>query len=699
MNCFCAHNRDHNIKSTSKMSHYETHFSTQQIKACHDVIETFAKGEQRWCVLLAQMQSGKTDTFLLIACELLRQKCVDFIVIFSGTADTDLRRQLTYIIQDGDNDYWMKYETYLEDQNIVDNGRYISRDIRKACKDDRLYVVWGTQKSSYSGPMERTFFVWEESHYAQNINQGPAKFLNKLRISADGSCPFLEDKGNYVLSVSATPFSELSDNVHLIQRKKVIKMEPGEGYIGIARLLANRQVRKWVSIGEGLQDATALPRTTPKWAIIRALDEKHDMIETYMTFKGWHCVKYDASIPEGDHDKRKKLEGDIAWNEMTEGIAPKRDTLIIIKGKCRMGKQIKKNHILFVFETSKNPATDTILQSLLGRVCGYEQHNVIVYLSSKVFSDHSDNDLKRYVKMWENPNEVNVIPKKANNLDKRVKETKPIIPIVIRRDRRISHNGNNRKEILEDVYDALISHRERVLNKNSAKHFKEVVEKYRRLLLENNQQIHMRYLKQNNEKTRGPDKANALLKDYIEGTCSHLGAGCGNAADGDQVNIWVNKDIENHNKEIFYITSVVGLDGDERIEFNIPHTTKREVFAHSLEDDTDIMCNGGMPKMLSPETAYECRTMLDELMTFVEDSRDETYYRGIISLGTDERGEPKGILVTQSIFKELNEGGRIYRGVLGIGAKLKVTKSRGRTPFAIAGKDLVRLASITWEFY
>ena len=48
--------------------YYRTHFSPQQLKAVNDTINCYKKGNIKWLILLAQMQSGKTDAFLLIAC-------------------------------------------------------------------------------------------------------------------------------------------------------------------------------------------------------------------------------------------------------------------------------------------------------------------------------------------------------------------------------------------------------------------------------------------------------------------------------------------------------------------------------------------------------------------------------------------------------------------------------------------------------
>jgi hypothetical protein len=670
--------------------YYRTHFSPQQLKAVNDAIDTYEKGNIKWLILLAQMQSGKTDAFLLIACEMFRHGFIDSIVIFSGNAETELCGQLTKTIQDGDSNYWIKYENFIGDNAIV-------RNIRLAIKSEyepKLYVVWGTQKSSYSGPTEKTLFIWEEAHFAQNKDQGPDKFLSNLEISADGSHYHLEKKGNFVLTVSATPFSELSDKRHLSQNKEIIKMEPGEGYTGVGQLKACNRIRKWDTVEQGLIEACSLPRMTKKWAIIRVTD-KTKLVESVMEARGWKCENYDSSIPLAARKSGKCTDsGYIAWQKMAAGRAPEEDTVIIIKGMCRMGKNINKDHLLFVFETSKNPATDTILQGLLGRVCGYGNSETIVFLSSKVVNG---GEIERYIELWENPY-VSIIPRKANNLtEKKVKNTKPIVPIIIDRNSTVSSNGNDANQIRNDVYDALVNQVKRIHNRNPDSYLNEVAEKYVRLFRDNKTKIHVRYLDKD-KKTFNKDKADAIRRAYETGIPSDFGSACGTAADGQQVNIWVNKNIEDHRKDIFYITSVVEIDDDERINFLIPKTTKREVFAHHLEDGIELVCNGGMPKLLSPSTATDWTAMCDELIDFVEVSRDSTYFQGIISLGTNEEGQPNGIIVTDKVLKELIDGGRIFKTIQNMGARLKITKSKGPVPKALKDKNLIKLATITWEW-
>ena len=662
---------------------YTKFLSEQQMIAGNQAIGHYRNAVTNWVILLAQMQSGKTETFLFIACELFRFGIIKSIIIFSGNAETDLYMQLCDTITSAKSSFWRKYKRYLDDEDTFEalQDNIIERKI--------IQVVWGTQKSSYCGPTENTLFIWEEAHFAQNRGQGPDKFLAKIGISADGDQNILQKKNNFVLTVSATPFSELSDNHHLFQTKKVVKMMPGQGYTGVKDIMEADRIKSWTDLRSGLNNALSVERTGKKWGIIRVTDNSNAVKEIILS-NGWKYVEYDSSISLDERKKKTCREpGYLAWESMNAKEAPTEDTVILIKGMCRMGKNIKKEHLLFVFETSKNPASDTILQGLLGRVCGYGQNNVFVYLSAKVIKN---GDIYRYVQLWENEG-VKIIPRKANNLsEKKVPENEPIIPIAIKRDRSIS-NTNNESCIKKDVMDAFMNHPERITNKNTRSIFEEVKNKYLDLFGQKGA-IRSFYLAKD-KKTRGPDKALALRNAFDDNKAIWMGAGCG--ASDNEFNIWVNKDIPNLDADTFYITAVAKRHY-ERDEYNIPTTNKREIFAHYLNDGTELTCNGGMPKLLSPETAYNCGAMCDELTDFVEVSRDSAYYKGVVSLGTSIEGEPSSIYVTDQVLKQLCEGGRIYNLVKDMGAILKIEKARGPVPKSAKDNNLIRLASIKWDF-
>jgi hypothetical protein len=649
-------------------------FSEQQLLAAHEAIDHFTSSRTNWVILLAQMQSGKTETFLLIACELVRLKYVESIVIFSGNAETELCSQLNDTSEKANSTFWRKYKRFIGDDDLYE-------DIQDSIiGGKKINIVWGTHKKTYSGPKENSLFIWEEAHYAQNKGQGPDKFITKLGISADGDQEILQRKNNFVLTVSATPFSELSDTFHLDQNKKVVKMQPGTGYTGVKDIRDSGRIISWKKMEDGLNEALSLERNGYKYAIVRVTNNS-DKVKEIISSKGWEFVEYDSSIPLAERKKGTCRDpGYLAWTSMNNREAPTKNIVILIKGMCRMGKNIAKDHLLFAFESSKSPESDTILQGLLGRVCGYGHNNVKVYLSSKVVDSK---DIDRYIELWDNAG-VTVMPKNAKNLvnSPECSDKKDIIPLSIVVDRKCY---NNHAKIKEYVKDSLANHPERFTNKNSNEEFNEI----KNACADNTKILHAFAFK-NGTSTRNSDKLQTIKNAFNNNQNKHVGT-------EDEVNIWFMKDCDENKVngvipgfETVYVTATV-------INTNyssICKTTKKEVFAHNLEDGTKIVCNGGMPKLLSPETATEWKVMRDKLADFVEVSYNEDYFKGVVSFGSDPNGEPCGIYVNEKVFKELSDGGRIFKFIKLMGATLKIRKSRRQRNI----DGLIELSSIQWSF-
>jgi hypothetical protein len=397
--------------------------SNEQIEAGKKIINCFIEDPNgmRWVVLLAQMQSGKTDTFLFVCAELIRLGKVENAVIFSGNSDTDLKDQLVQKVKGQDSEFYNKYSLYLEDNEQL-NTRQRQPIIEKIKQN--ISVIWGTElnktnKIAYS----KTLFVWEEAHYAQTVNQCPDKFLDKIGISANGDKQVLQEKDNYVLSVSATPFSEYSDIYHFGQCKKIIYMLPGAGYNSVQTILETGRIKSFSNIENGLVTALSSPYDTPKYALVRITKKNENTVKKIISeFPSWKQVIYDSL-----GDSKTRDIGIETWKQMNN--VPEQNTVILLRGKCRMGKNLEKKHIAFVMETVKSANTDTILQGLLGRVCGYSEGSdkIDVYLHNKIIKS---NEIERYISLV---NGESIIPSKATNIAKTtIYKTKyPIIPFKV----------------------------------------------------------------------------------------------------------------------------------------------------------------------------------------------------------------------------------------------------------------------------
>lgn len=335
-------------------------FSEQAIDTANRLVTGFQLGIP-WSILIAQMQSGKTETYLLTACELLRHGLVETCVIFSGNAETDLRNQLKAEVSMGFK-FACKYDAYLSEEVPLADLLSLPQMIQKILQ--QITVVWGPELSKYNAITEHCLFVWEESHHAQNLRNRPSKFLRKFGISADGEVSFLEEKGNYMLSVSATPFSELSDKHHYNQSKNIVYMEPGLGYISVKDIRDSGRLHSFHTLEEGVEEAVNRPHIGNKYGIIRINNKNENRVKQICEENGWACVVFD-SLTKGE----EKRLGEHTWAGMD--CVPLRDTVILLRGKCRMGKNLIKKHVLFVMETAQTSNTDTVLQGLLGRTCGY----------------------------------------------------------------------------------------------------------------------------------------------------------------------------------------------------------------------------------------------------------------------------------------------------------------------------------------
>jgi hypothetical protein len=668
-------------------------FSDKQISGANEAIEAFRRDVIRWVILLAQMQSGKTETYLLIACELIRRKLVKNVVIFSGNAETDLRDQLKDQLKVGSK-FFEKYvnmrseeEAKTRNMTSFQEFRMLDTQIREEVTAilSKFIVIWGCELNAYSGPnldnvFEDMLFIWEEAHHAQSLDQRPAKFLSKIGVSADGNVHCLERNNNYMMTISATPFSELSDNLRQSQGKYVVKMTPGDSYVSVKKIKESGRIVPFTKKEDGIRQALNLEKHSKKWYGIIRFQQKHeDIVKMLVESNGWKWVEYDSVSAD-----RKK--GECVWKNMDK--EPAENTVILIRGKCRMGKNLEKKHLLFVFETSKQSNTDTVLQSLLGRVCGYSEGSdrVIVYLSNKIVQS---GEIERYIEMWDKEG-VKKMPTRANNLtDKKVKSHVPIIPVKINLPTGVSRNEYAIKSFLKNVF---ANEQHKIVSKNSSSVSEELSHK-----ILNGGKLKCYFISPE-KKTRNESKARELIDAHEIGIAREFGTGCGIDTEATEVNIWVlPKNLPEFDPNTIYITAhVTRKDIDA---FNIPATTGREVFATRLEDKTEVVGNGGMTIRLSSHTANNVTVMQTELCkNMIETSLiTQGCDRKVASCWDDREKESKGILVTPEVYKQLQKGGSIYEHVKReYGVLLHTCKSSGLQPKSITARGFIKLASISW---
>ena len=265
--------------------------SKQQLSAGKKILTNF-NCYYRWILLMAQMQSGKTETFLFTAAEMIRDEQIENVVIFSGNSETDLKTQLKDEVEGNKKSkFYRKYNRYLrEDKGLEEDERTDIIDKIKC----QINIVWGTELKKYSGPCENTLFIWEESHYAQTLKQCPDNFLKKVGIAANGDKCLLSEKGNYVLSISATPFSEICNIYNQNQNKGFVIMEPGTNYNSVEKMVENNRIKYYSSIRNGLITALNTPHVGQKYAIVRITPKNDKEVEAIIRENNWKMVYFNS---------------------------------------------------------------------------------------------------------------------------------------------------------------------------------------------------------------------------------------------------------------------------------------------------------------------------------------------------------------------------------------------------------------------
>lgn len=362
------------------------HFYPQQIHASDEITNYFQQNN-RYVLLQAPLQSGKTGTYNHVIAQMFEKQMIERAYILCGASDTDLLNQ-------ANND--MKNFQKSENQN-------------------KIKIIFRQHMKNKIINTRNCLIVAEESHLVQSKNQTYDQFLQANHIHLEGHNERLDNLNCFILSVSATPFSEMCDILHhKSYPKKIVTMIPGDGYYGIQEYYDSEQIHEIFSVKEYKEDWIHIIKSQKhKYNIIRMMknDEYDEMIK----------ICEEKKFPFYEYNSEQKT---IELNELRN--KPKQTTIIFIKGMLRVGKIINKRHIGFVWEGSKDPNTDTILQGLFGRVCGYEEHGPIqIYLSKQLLKKRGNppkNEIERFL-------EPKMIPLCGMNLKPNSDDSKQISPL------------------------------------------------------------------------------------------------------------------------------------------------------------------------------------------------------------------------------------------------------------------------------
>ena len=631
----------------------------QQIAAALEIIAAF--DTRTYAILLAQMQSGKTGTFMLVMSEMIRLKKVDYGVIFSGNREIELKEQTM-----NQDEFFKTYADYLNDIGITDHTII---DLIKT----RFEVVWGPDLKKFS-QKGNTIYIWEESHYGQSVKQQVDAFTTRLGIHPSGAAP----EGCFVLSVSATPFSEYADFHELEQNKAVIRLLPPEQYLSVKKMIANKQLHAYTNTPKSKLEECLETHKALGYALVRGMASE---LTPVVSQHGWDVINYDQSTSHS-----------ININDLLS-TRPLRPTVIFLKGMIRMGKQVKKQFVLFCLETSKAAKTDTILQGLLGRCCGYDSSpSIQIYIRGNSAVKKSPvmvkvdgalqqkksfiagklvpmwcyekidlvlEDIKRFIELHEGAAST---PFRGANM-KGNGELKSMIPV------KVQLSADDMFDLYEDCDGEddfkKLSQTElrRILTKSIFENKNVDKGEITRILsLATDLKVH-------NTTRKNID---SLANEFHTGNI-HTKLGKGLGVVKDELAIFPDK----KNKCLYIIFAMPGKIGE---------TTGREVFSKKIPDNVYTV-NGEFGIKIPATIAIDADVFISVIAECVQLSRGANHlivpnFISPIKLG---------IFLTDDIFAKIQPGGEIYQALLKLGIVLHYKRAPG--PRGTSG---VRLSRISW---
>lgn len=351
-------------------SGYETaeqyeNFHENQIYTADSILQEFNDYDKGYVLVQAQMQTGKTGLALFTSFELLRINRIERVYIISGMSDIHLKDQWITKIQQHQNDYmWLGNM----DGKLGKKGKILNNKI-----NDIVNNVYFNSELKTLNDIEQfkdSLIIWDEPHYGADENSQVHKLFQRLNIQSileGNECKLLKTYNISLLSLDATRGVEdsiLKNNPNTSKYWGRCYLTPGHTYKGIIDYYNNRQIHKSYELCDK-NKSTIIQiinkyRIQNKYMIIRAIGKQESYIQNLCN---------DIGIPIRYFNLKNQTNFDF--------IEPEEFTVVLIKGKLRLGKELNKQYISAVYESSIDMKNDTLLQGLMGRVCGYNISNDI----------------------------------------------------------------------------------------------------------------------------------------------------------------------------------------------------------------------------------------------------------------------------------------------------------------------------------
>ena len=387
----------------------ECYVFNNQIETAKDIIYNFYTKSVRWCLLFAEMQSGKSGTFFSVPYIIQRNQS-----LVSKLGIDVFDKSINVFLLTGMN------EKELINQFVEDIKGFTGRSLQKNVlhnaemrkflnKEESTWLP--TDKQVIDRMKKNSLILIDESHYGSDKNQILDKFLRKiLKINPNGDSSELEKNNQYVVSISATPMAEFLNCSISNFKKKIIPLKNANGYYGITQMFDNNKVQRSYDLGDNgsvdnfINRIIKLPK--PGYILVRCTQKQQNRV-----LERLNDTKVNPNIiPEPiNYDRYSKstiLDNQGINDILSQPTNSKQ--IIFLKGLLRAGKRVFTDNIVMVHDTSESKV-DTTAQSLLGRCCGYFKNDEIEiccdYDAAKKYRDWVDSGFS-----------LNKVPDKSKNI-------------------------------------------------------------------------------------------------------------------------------------------------------------------------------------------------------------------------------------------------------------------------------------------
>jgi hypothetical protein len=355
--------------------------------------DLFSTGSVQYVILKADVQSGKTGCYLYIARLMLSRGIVDDVYFLCGSNETSLRAQAQKDVRD-----------YFDGTPFANH----------------VHVLFRQDFNKSTMNQYRVLIVNDESHLDCKKGQLLHQFLGRHHLNMSGTTPYMIRQQVYILSVSATPFAEeAAMSYKASYPKELVQLQPGAGYFGPSDYLESGRLQSTFALSSQDQRSRFIDlvqtTSTQKYVLLRGGEKRNarslSPLIADLQRKGMNIYHF-TSAYEGANAQITITREEADAHEQKYGVRipsledqPERTSIVLLDGRLRCGKRVPKEHVGMVWEMGNGKLADVIIQSLLGRMSGYDvprENPPYIYVSPHLLKERSkkvitESDLRRYV--------------------------------------------------------------------------------------------------------------------------------------------------------------------------------------------------------------------------------------------------------------------------------------------------------------